>query len=168
MERAMRDSEIVISRDLLKLWLQFGEATPLEPSVRRYMQARTGADLGEVRIHTGPVAAQLCQTLKARALTLGDDILFAEGEYEPASVEGRWLLAHELVHVLQQRAGRGCAPGRRARSGFVALGDEHDACECEADLLAAEVLDGGLRSAVTPDYSGAIRGARRVTQDAAA
>jgi hypothetical protein len=157
----MGDSEIVIPRELLRLWLDCSEADPLDPSVRRFMQERIGADLSEVRVHTGPIAARLCETLKARALTLGNDILFADGEYEPVSTEGRWLLAHELVHVLQQRAARGAAPGRRASSRFIAVGDEDDACEREADRLAAEVLDGGLRSAVSPDYTGAIRGVRR-------
>ena len=158
----MSDTEIVIPRELFRLWLQFGDAQALEPTVRRFMQERLGVNLQEVRIHTGPVASRLCEQLKARALTLGDDILFADGEYAPATAEGKWLLAHELVHVLQQREGRFCLPGKRASSGFIALGEEDDACEREADRLAAEIIDGGLRSSVTPDYSGAIRGARRV------
>ncbi len=164
----MSDAEVLIPRDLLKLWLAFGEETPMPPSLRRYMEARFGTDLQDVRIHTGAVAAHLCNTLKARALTLGNDILFADGEYEPYAPEGRWLLAHELVHVLQQRAAGGAALSWRASwdlssAEVVALGDDDDDCETEADRLAAEVIDGGLRSPVTADHSGAIRGTRRVS-----
>jgi hypothetical protein len=32
----------------------------------------------------------------------GQDIFFRRGEYDPASLEGREVLAHELVHVVQQ------------------------------------------------------------------
>ena len=157
----MSNAEILIPRELLKLWLHFGETTPLPPQTRRFMEQRLGTDLGEVRIHTGAVAARLCDTLKARALTLGNDILFADGEYEPCSNEGLWLLAHELVHVLQQRAACGRAIGWRApMGGSVAVGSEDDACEQEADKLAAEVIDGRLRSAITPDHRGVIRGVR--------
>lgn len=162
----MSDAQVLIPRDLLKLWLAFGQETPMPPSLRRYMEARMGTGLQDVRIHTGAVAAHLCNTLKARALTLGNDILFADGEYEPYSPEGRWLLAHELVHVLQQRAAGGPVLSWRASwncdsAEVVALGDDNDPCEDEADRLAAEVIDGGLQSAITPDHSGAIRGTRR-------
>ncbi len=169
----MTTAEILIPRDLLKIWLAFGKEMALTPSLRRFMEARLGTDLSDVRIHTGAVASHLCSTLKARALTLGNDILFADGEYEPYSAEGRWLVAHELVHVLQQRAAGSPVLSWRASwssgsSEVVALGDDEDTCEAEADRLAAEVIDGGLRSAVTPDRSGAIRGARRVQPEAAA
>jgi hypothetical protein len=155
----MSDAQILIPRELLKVWLAFGDEVPMAPSTRRYMEKRFGADLTDVRIHTGAVAAQLCDSLNCRALTLDNDILFAEGEYEPASSEGKWLLAHELAHVLQQRAGQQTAS--RRQGGFIALGTEDDACEAEADRMAAEVLDGGRRSHVTADRSGAIRGTRR-------
>jgi hypothetical protein len=148
---------ILVPRALLKLWLEFGASAPLEPAIRRFMEARLGADLGAVRIHTGAAAARLCDTLQARALTLGNDILFADGDYAPWTADGLWLLAHELVHVLQQRAASGPSRAWLATPGFVAVGDEFDACEHEADRLAAEALGGGLRSVVTPDRSGAMR-----------
>jgi hypothetical protein len=75
----MRDPRILVPRALLQLWLEFGPTAPLEPAIRRFMEARLGADLG----------------------------------------------------------------------------DERDACEHEAERLAVEALDGGLRPDVTPDRSGA-------------
>lgn len=159
----MSDAQILIPRELLQVWLAFGDDAPMAPSTRRYMERRFGADLRDVRIHTGAVAARLCDTLKARALTLDNNILFADGEYEPASAEGKWLLAHELAHVLQQRAARSMP---RPEGKFIAFGGDDDDCEHEADRLASEVLDGGLRSYVTPDRSGVIRGTRRIGGDA--
>ncbi len=167
----MSDAEILIPRELLRLWLAFGDELPLPPETRRYMETRFRADLRDVRVHVGALAARLCDTLKVRALTLGNHILFADGEFEPASVEGKWLLAHELVHVLQQRSADGGAhdgldvpafmtPMQRP-SEAVSIGAANDPYEDEADRLAVEVLDGGLRSGITPDRSGAVRGTRR-------
>ncbi|HEX8243285.1 MAG TPA: DUF4157 domain-containing protein, partial [Longimicrobium sp.] len=45
--------------------------------------------------------------VNAVAYTVGRDVVFAEGRYQPATAEGRRLLAHELAHVLQQGGGQG-------------------------------------------------------------
>src|SRR5262249_17508373 len=94
--------------------------------------------------------------------TRGRDIVFAEGAYAPASQAGRRLLAHELVHVLQQRS---AIP--RPPSCHVPVGDPQDDCESEADRLAGEALGARVRSAVTPDAAGAIRRAIRAIDDTA-
>jgi hypothetical protein len=56
---------------------------------------------GPVRVHTGPVADEPAQALDARAFTLGRQVFFASGEYQPGTPHGQRLLAHELAHVLQ-------------------------------------------------------------------
>lgn len=61
-----------------------------------------GHDFSSVRIHQGPEAAML----GAQAFSLGNDIYFAEGMYDPWGISGQMLLAHELAHVVQQREGR--------------------------------------------------------------
>jgi Domain of unknown function (DUF4157) len=66
------------------------------------------ANFGRVRVHTDERAAASARQMDARAYTVGDDIVFGLGEYRPTTPEGRALLAHELTHVLQQRA----MPGR--------------------------------------------------------
>jgi Domain of unknown function (DUF4157) len=48
-------------------------------------------------------AGRLAAAVSARAFTVGQDIFFGPGQYQPASSVGRRLLAHELVHTLQQR-----------------------------------------------------------------
>ena len=66
------------------------------------MESRFGRGLGDVRIHTGEFAEQANEALNANAFTLGRDIAFARGQFEPDSRPGRKLLAHELTHVVQQ------------------------------------------------------------------
>jgi outer membrane protein OmpA-like peptidoglycan-associated protein len=68
------------------------------------MQSHFGTGFESVAIHKNHQAAEYCQSLGARAFTRGSDIYFNSGEYEPRSRRGRHLLAHELTHVVQQRA----------------------------------------------------------------
>jgi len=49
---------------------------------------------------------ELSLALNAHAFTLGHDVIFGAGQYKPGTTEGRSLLAHELMHVVQQ-----CSPG---------------------------------------------------------
>jgi hypothetical protein len=70
------------------------------------MEPRFDTDFSHVRVHTGPDAAESARQIGARAYTVGSHIVFGEGEYAPSSNEGRGLLTHELVHVLQQGGGR--------------------------------------------------------------
>jgi hypothetical protein len=72
--------------------------SPLPESVRSYMEPRFAADFSGVRVHTGPQADQLNQSLHAHAFTYGRDIWLGTGE----SVSNLALMAHELTHVLQQ------------------------------------------------------------------
>ncbi len=64
-----------------------------------------GADLSVVRIHTDTDAAGMSRDVSAKAFTVGEHIYFGAGEFAPQSDSGRRLLAHELVHVAQQRRG---------------------------------------------------------------
>lgn len=55
-----------------------------------------------MRVHADAPAAESARALNARAYTVGRDIVFAPGTYQPETAAGRWLLAHELTHVAQQ------------------------------------------------------------------
>jgi len=79
-----------------------GGGSPLPDEVRSFMEARFGADLSQVRVHTGSEAVEMNKELNAQAFTHGKDIYFGSGRYNPGSSEGKHLLAHELTHVLQQ------------------------------------------------------------------
>jgi hypothetical protein len=63
-------------------------------------------DFGAVRVHYGSAATdQACRALGARAFTVGHDIYFAAGAFQPGTRDGLRLLAHEVAHVVQQSAG---------------------------------------------------------------
>ena len=76
--------------------------SPLDTSVRSFFEPRFGLDLGGVRVHTNSAAVRSAHTIDARAYTLGNDIVFGRGGYDPATESGKALLAHELAHVAQQ------------------------------------------------------------------
>lgn len=75
---------------------------PLDVATRRSMEGSFGADFSRVRVHTGHEAAQSAKSIDARAYTMGQHIVFDAGRYAPDSSDGKRLLAHELVHTLQQ------------------------------------------------------------------
>jgi hypothetical protein len=77
---------------------------PLDAETRSFMEPRFGVGLGGVRVHTDARAAESARAVDAVAYTVGRDVVFAEGRYQPGSPEGRRLLAHELTHVVQQDA----------------------------------------------------------------
>jgi Domain of unknown function (DUF4157) len=79
-----------------------GGGSSLPEEARTQMEGFFGADLGGVRVHADGGAATLNRELDAQAFTVGSDVFFAEGKYNPASAEGQGLLAHELTHVGQQ------------------------------------------------------------------
>ena len=92
-----------------------GQGTPLPASERSFFESRFGANFSQVRIHTNAEADQASRSLNAQAFTLGDDIAFAHGEYQPGTSRGRNLLAHELTHTLQQTSHTTVQPRRRRR-----------------------------------------------------
>jgi hypothetical protein len=78
---------------------------PLDSATRAFMEPRFQHNFANVRIHSDAGAAESARSLNARAYSFGDRVVFAAGEYQPASATGRRLLAHELTHVLQQSDG---------------------------------------------------------------
>jgi len=80
-----------------------GGGQPLFPSVRAYFESRFGFDFSQVRVHAGARAAESARTVNALAYTVGRDVVFGAGEYAPETQAGKQLLAHELVHIIQQR-----------------------------------------------------------------
>jgi hypothetical protein len=75
---------------------------PLDPATVAFFEPRLGFDLSRVRIHVDAQADKAAAAIRARAYTAGADVVFARGEFAPATAEGRRLLAHELTHVAQQ------------------------------------------------------------------
>jgi len=78
---------------------------PLDARTRDFFEPRFGRDFGDVRIHTDRRANASARALNSFAYTVGRNVVFDEGQYSPTSDRGRRLLAHELVHVVQQGSG---------------------------------------------------------------
>lgn len=88
-------------------WLTVRGGRPLESGVAARMSSALGRDFSDVRVHTGAEGASTATAAGARALTIGRDIAFAAGQYQPGSLVGDALLAHELAHVAQQDGATG-------------------------------------------------------------
>lgn len=76
----------------------------LDSETRDFMGSRFGHDFGKVRVHADHLAALSAETVGAKAYTVGSDVVMGRGRYSPTTHDGQRLLAHELVHVLQQSA----------------------------------------------------------------
>jgi hypothetical protein len=119
-----------------------GEAAPA--SVRKKVEAATGADLSGVRVHDDADAHGSAADVSARAYTVGQDIFMGAGQRADGSPEGDRLMAHELVHTVQQR---GTAGSMQRMSLAVTSGG--DASEHEADRVADAALAGQPAGPVT-------------------
>ena len=108
-----------------------------DPRVRAQVEATTGGDLSAARIHTGAESQSEASALRAKAFTVGSDIHFAAGQYQPGTAAGDALLAHELVHTLQQG---GRPAGAQLKASDVS--QESDPAEREADRIADAAVSG--------------------------
>jgi hypothetical protein len=107
-----------------------GGGSPLSDDVRSFMEPRFGADLSQVRVHTGSDAVQMNKDLNAQAFTHKQDIFFGAGK-SPGKND---LTAHELTHVVQQ-------------TGAVqAKGQDSDSKQIESPKTGADFKGGGGES----------------------
>jgi hypothetical protein len=117
---------------------------PLDFAPRQFMESRFGRDFGAVRIHTGPSAAASARDAGARAYTVGQDIVFGEGQYAPDTTTGQRLLAHELAHTVQQYGLQRSPLGLQMDEGPYAAGLER-----EAEAAAERAVAGSLLPTLT-------------------
>jgi hypothetical protein len=134
-----------------------GEGRRLDAPVQSYLERGLGADLSEVHVHTDAASDHLAAMLGADAFTVGSDIFFRAGAYNPGAVAGMRLLAHEAAHTVQQAGMRVSGPAHDVR-----ISDPGDTDERAAARIAERVLQG--RPA---DRRTAHAGARRLQPDEA-
>ena len=79
-----------------------GNGTTMDPGTKSFMESRFGTEFSDVKIHAGAESGQLSEALNAQAFTVGKDIYFNQGKYNPGTESGKRLLAHELTHTIQQ------------------------------------------------------------------
>ena len=111
--------------------------TALPEDVRHDMQRRLGHDFAAVRIHTDERAAQAAGAVRANAFTVGQRVAFGRGQFDPLSSTGREVLAHELVHTIQQRH-----QPRPASGSSLEVSDPFSAAEREAESVAEAAIHG--------------------------
>ena len=103
-----------------------GPGQGLPGGIRAAFEPAYGQRLDHVRVHTDTAAADAAAGLAARAYTIGHDIVFGAGQYDPGSHAGRRLIAHELAHVVQQSAAGAPAVQRKPIGGPLDL--QPDVC----------------------------------------
>jgi Domain of unknown function (DUF4157) len=116
-----------------------GGGSSLDAATRNGMEARFGQDFSDVRVHTDDRAHKSAESVNARAYTVGSDIVFQRGTFDPSSEQGQLTLAHELTHVVQQRSGP--VDGTDNGTG-VRVSDPSDRFEREAVANAERVMSG--------------------------
>lgn len=84
-----------------------GKGHALSPKDNHFFSSKMGYDFSDVKVHTDKEAAESAKGINARAYTIGNNIVFNEGQYNTGSGEGKNLMAHELVHVMQQNGEKG-------------------------------------------------------------
>ncbi len=113
-----------------------------------YLSAEGSVDFASIRLHYAG-ADRACRALNAMAFTVGSDIYFADGTFNPHTRAGLWLLAHEVAHVVQQSVA-GMSASESLSTPSVAPARTPD--ERAADAAADAFMDGRsfIFSAMSP------------------
>lgn len=127
-----------------------GRGQALDTTTRAFMEPRFGHGFGQVRVHTDQRANYLARSINARAFTVGRNMVFGAGQYQPQSTGGRRLVAHELTHTLQQ-SGDGSRPdGMTATRKIETDATKHRISKIRSDRLQRDP---------TEDDAGVVKGA---------
>ena len=119
------DTAPLIVHDVLR-----SPGQPLDAQTRAFFEPRFGHDFSKVRIHTDARANESAHSVNAMAYTVGPQIVFGAGLYQPGAASGRRLLAHELTHVIQQR-------GQSPTGHSLRVGPRTDSYEQEAERASS-------------------------------
>jgi hypothetical protein len=139
---------------------------PLDGGTRGLMESRFGSDFSRVRVHTTDQADESAREVSALAYTVGQHVIFSSGKYAPATLDGQLLLAHELVHTIQQS-------DWPSYTSALAVEGSFGASEREAGLVSRLVLQKqagnvltrtGVQVARQPDEVGVREGGGESTQ----
>lgn len=114
-----------------------GGGSPLDQQTRSSMESAFGQSFDDVRVHTDDRASQSAESVGANAYTVGSDIVFRSGHFDPGTPTGQRTIAHELTHVVQQRSGP--VDGSEAAGG-IRVSDPADRFERAADQTADQVM----------------------------
>ncbi len=135
---------------------------PLDGSTRAFMEPRFGHDFSRVRVHTGDTAAASARAVHSLAYTVGRDVVFKDGQYNPGTASGLALIAHELTHVMQQGEARSPSllQAKDDPSAPTEVAVEAPKKTCEDALDITEVFRGFMKN-----YPGAIDAMQDLTDE---
>jgi hypothetical protein len=120
-----------------------GNGTPMPPTLQREMEDGFGADFSQVNIHQNAQAQQMSSALHAKAFTVGSDIYFNQGQFDPGSNQGKTLLAHELTHTIQQGSSPAATVSRKVEESSPSTLLIHRQ-ESDGGVPDGGVTDGGV------------------------
>jgi hypothetical protein len=129
-----QQSPIAVPRSVHKALASSGHS--LDGATRGVAESHLGHDFSRVRIHSDSVAGESARAVNALAYTVGDQIVFGQGQYQPGTSAGNRLLMHELVHVVQQSSAS-------KTNDELAVEPADTACEREADRVAHNIVRSG-------------------------
>ena len=78
------------------------KGSPLPAQVNQFFSSRMGYDFSNVKVHTDKEAATSAKEVNAKAYSIGNHVVFNDGQFNTDSEPGKKLMAHELAHVIQQ------------------------------------------------------------------
>ena len=138
-----------------------GGGTALDEGTRSTMESAFGASFDHVRVHTDDQASRSAESVGANAYTVGSDVVFRSGQYNPSSAVGQRTLAHELAHVVQQS--QGPVDGTDAAGG-IRVSDPSDRFERAAEQTADDVMASVQTSRTSASAAGVSADAGPVAQ----
>lgn len=104
-------SRIELAYRLIKgISLNAEQGEPLDASLRIQLEGQLGSNFAGVRLHTGPIAKWLTDTLSARAVTADKHVFIPQDRVTEAGGLPSRTLVHELVHVKQANEGATTRP----------------------------------------------------------
>ena len=127
-----------------KLRATSGSGEPLPEPAKTSMEKSLGTGLDQVRTHNNHNSHHMAETLGAEAFAVGRNIYFNAGRFAPESATGKKLLAHELVHTIQQGFHSGEIPDH------LPISHVDDPYERQADEVAAGIAGNPSREQSGP------------------
>lgn len=111
---------------------------PLDTAMRAFFEPRFGHDFSQVRVHTDARAVESTESVHALAYTVGPHITFGSNQLAAGTSEGRFLLAHELAHVVQQE---GSTVHRTAPGGLLQRQGKKNPLDAKAKAIIDKAKD---------------------------
>ena len=126
-----------------------GQGSQIKSTTRSSLESAFGYDFSQVKIHTNEEADIINRSVNAKAFTTGKDIYFRQGAYQPDTIQGKHLLAHELTHVVQQSGGK-VQMSIEADRGTVGgiQGNKYSSVEPRTDVMQRQPLPNGTMNLI--------------------